>query len=800
MATDWQQLIRQGGLTVKGATATTSQAQMMALICVRGSLKGANVEDVAGAIATAIQESKLTNILERNQYGCAGIFQQTDRYYGGYANTVNPQTAADAFFTRYLPYRRQGLSWLDASDKVQGSGVKTGPARWWEEALRAARFFAGTGQAQVTTKTGAGSVALADSQQAEITVTREKPYMFTRGSADSREDSWEASGRLASEVGGWRRFTGRHSDLWFVSDKWLAAHKPRYRLSETSRGVLSLSFEFEGRLKAAEASLRVIAGMYDLAPGDVVALSGQGPADGDWLVSGATASHTSPVVEVRLIRPDPKLPEPAPETEELTATIDAGGTMNVTGSATEPAAVSTLTSVAGVPDTVARAYQAADYYTSLKLPYAHNGEGRHGLVAHPGPKGDCIAAGSLVELARGAVPIEDVRAGDWALTRRGYRRVVDAWLVREDAEQVVVPLDNRRELVGTPDHRVWTANRGWVKLETLRPSDRLCGWGSLELQTGCAMRGGGGVGIQTPRSATSARITATVLSDTCTDGCGARRTARFQPVTRSITSTATRRTTRSRTLSRCPAPSIEGSPPMPVLSVSTFAAGAESCSPRRRGYVARTVSVLQPALRSSAAPFLSNVDAPGAGRCSLPPGTAARGIAPTSAGRHSTGLTGRASGAAHRSRPNGHMWQTARAGSARSHVVRPLACATRTGRGPVYDLTVEGEHEFFANGVLVHNCSSGVSWVLWQAGIRLPGGVTSGWAPATMAFPGWGVSGPGKYMTVYVRYTGDNAHIWIRWNGVGKAWRFDTGGGLAPHQQYDSRSTAGFAVVHPEGC
>lgn len=30
---------------------------------------------------------------------------------------------------------------------------------------------------------------------------------------------------------------------------------------------------------------------------------------------------------------------------------------------------------------------------------------------------------------------------------------------------------------------------------------------------------------------------------------------------------------------------------------------------------------------------------------------------------------------------------------------------------PVYDLMVEGEHEFFANGVLVHNCIDAVSMI-----------------------------------------------------------------------------------------
>jgi predicted phage terminase large subunit-like protein len=43
-----------------------------------------------------------------------------------------------------------------------------------------------------------------------------------------------------------------------------------------------------------------------------------------------------------------------------------------------------------------------------------------------------------------------------------------------------------------------------------------------------------------------------------------------------------------------------------------------------------------------------------------------------------------------------------------------LSCA---GATPVYDLTVKGEHEFFANGILVHNSTAGGG--NWTAGVRL---------------------------------------------------------------------------------
>ena len=96
------------------------------------------------------------------------------------------------------------------------------------------------------------------------------------------------------------------------------------------------------------------------------------------------------------------------------------------------------------------------------------------------------------------------------------------------------------------------------------------------------------------------------------------------------------------------------------------------------------------------------------------------------------------------------------------------------------------------------DCSGSVS-----AAIAMAGGMRLVYGGAPMVsgdFESWGMAGPGRYFSVYA--SGD--HVWIRWNGIGRAWRFDTSphdcGHLGPQQRYCGRPTDGFVVRHWPGC
>ena len=91
----------------------------------------------------------------------------------------------------------------------------------------------------------------------------------------------------------------------------------------------------------------------------------------------------------------------------------------------------------------------------------------------------CIAKGTLVLTARGEIPVENVLPGDLAWTRAGWKPVMAAWLTRENAETKTVILSDGRELTATPDHKIWTENRGWQQLDALVHGDILSGWTNI---------------------------------------------------------------------------------------------------------------------------------------------------------------------------------------------------------------------------------------------------------------------------------------------------------------------------------
>ena len=68
------------------------------------------------------------------------------------------------------------------------------------------------------------------------------------------------------------------------------------------------------------------------------------------------------------------------------------------------------------------------------------------------------------------------------------KQATKVWKTRENAELVKIT-HHRGELICTPDHEIYTTNRGWVKAKDLKPKDRLNGLGrSMKDEKHCCVK------------------------------------------------------------------------------------------------------------------------------------------------------------------------------------------------------------------------------------------------------------------------------------------------------------------------
>ena len=327
------------------------------------------------------------------------------------------------------------------------------------------------------------------------------------------------------------------------------------------------------------------------------------------------------------------------------------------------------------PDSEHAVIEAA---AQIGKPYVYGGKGPQSY--------DCITEGSLVATSRGEVPIEDVTDSDFVMTRRGYRRVLRSWKVRDDAEVVSVEVDGRI-LSGTPDHRVWTENRGWVPLSGLERFD------SVVL---CRTRKSNGYALSVK----------SLSGEDPTENTAARDAATSLQVRRSGDETSEAKPTRSSSMGL----RITDTPTRPDLATERIFSAPASLSMWRCG---------------------STITDP------YPPGTKSITSTTTlSTTTFPTWIVSKYQSIVEKVRPlDGYMTTLALSAvknfkrfaprsvtrdSAASSTNRSSITTPDKQRKSVYDLSVEGEHEFFANGVLVHNCSGLVSWAFRAAGVYVP--------------------------------------------------------------------------------
>lgn len=82
----------------------------------------------------------------------------------------------------------------------------------------------------------------------------------------------------------------------------------------------------------------------------------------------------------------------------------------------------------------------------------------------------CIAKGTLITTAKGDIPIEDVKVNDYVLTRKGFRRVTESWCSGKN-QYVSRIVTNDSHLDATGNHKIFIHKKDFVPLENLMLCD-----------------------------------------------------------------------------------------------------------------------------------------------------------------------------------------------------------------------------------------------------------------------------------------------------------------------------------------
>jgi phage terminase large subunit len=338
----------------------------------------------------------------------------------------------------------------------------------------------------------------------------------------------------------------------------------------------------------------------------------------------------------------------------------------------------------------------------------------------------CFVAGTLISTACGLIPIEHVRPGDRVLTRRGFRRVLNCGMTQSSAA-VVNLLTTAANLTGTPNHPVYVLGKGFVPMAELREHDKIVStcissnWSQPTRSNGSVSTASFTAAIHSPcvpataiTSAAASRMSRKATAR-CIGTSESSLTARFRRAGRFITKTRTRSTTASpiwkpwfhentttgmfrarysglpsfgRTL-KSATPSLKAlavgiSPKRAVHGTASMA--NVSWRLTKRDWPSYGVNVLNVARNSILA---QRRNASAATTASQPTGVP-KALTISMESVNSAALS------------PGSI-NTCRTVFAASHVrsVTPGSIPAA-----VYNLTIEGEHEYFANGLLVHNCDA----------------------------------------------------------------------------------------------
>ena len=277
----------------------------------------------------------------------------------------------------------------------------------------------------------------------------------------------------------------------------------------------------------------------------------------------------------------------------------------------------------------------------------------------------CFVAGTMIATPEGGRPIEALRAGDVVLTRKGPRRVVSN--ASRDADVGRVEFSTGAVLLGTADHPVYTL-AGWTDFSRLQVGDEVC---AIAAWSGAAS---GGTGTEAVTTSARTSLSGPSAPSDCTERSGRR--SRGRSLTAGKYTTATRMSATTALL---------------ISSVSRLVSTAAYIW--RPSLFLDRIGVINPWSAASAPTAVQQSSASG------PAHSQSARAASTDAPSSGASTKRPAPTAARSSAPAPETFAASVAST-----WQPM------GRRSVFCLKVEGEPEYFANGILVHNCDELAAW------------------------------------------------------------------------------------------
>lgn len=338
--------------------------------------------------------------------------------------------------------------------------------------------------------------------------------------------------------------------------------------------------------------------------------------------------------------------------------------------------------------------------------------------------GNCFIAGTMVDTEFGERPIETIREGELVWTRQGLRPVLKAGMTAYDVEVVEARLSTGRTLCGTGDHPVWVEGSGWNRLQML-PTGSILGYRCQTINANPDLKDSfGGESPFTAIQTLVKGLTESILhlisptevkgSAIFTSRSGRTLTDQFRKAARSIIEITTHRITISTILSASPLAATGHITPAYEIRPRKTSSNWLGCG---QTTTANTTGTVVP---RGGGPCLS-------GQSSSPQINRESTLSAALAAKHSSQLSRRLNSAppsalrgietelSRLDRILASIRERARTVARNSWLgpqpknaaSPPVLLGTRqlAERQNVYNLEVSDVPEFFANGVLVHNCT-----------------------------------------------------------------------------------------------